>query len=90
MHERIPPILGVWFAKEVEKYQLFFLEDLFSPEDNEYFKMVRSQTSTPIAMGELYSSPHEIIPMLKDRLIDFIRIHISDIGVYITYITSQE
>jgi len=80
VHERIPPILGVWFAKEVEKYQLFFLEDLFSPEDNEYFRMVRNQTSTPIAMGELYSSPHEIIPMLKDRLIDFIRIHISDIG----------
>ena len=51
VHERIPPILGVWFAKEVEKYQLFFLEDLFSPEDNEYFKMVRNQTSTPIAMG---------------------------------------
>ena len=42
--------------------------------------MVRNQTSTPIAMGELYSSPHEIIPMLQDRLIDFIRIHISDIG----------
>ena len=80
VHERIPPILGVWFAKEVEKYQLFFLEDLFSPEDNQYFKMVRNQTSTPIAMGELYSSPHEIIPMLQDRLIDFIRIHISDIG----------
>jgi len=80
VHERIPPILGLWFAKEVEKYQLFFLEDLFSPEDNEYFRMVRAQTSTPIAMGELYSSPNEIIPMIKDRLIDFIRIHISDIG----------
>ena len=80
VHERIPPILGVWFAKEVEKYQLFFLEDLFSPEDNEYFSMVRAQSSTPIAMGELYSSPHEIVPMIKNRLIDFIRIHISDIG----------
>ena len=80
VHERIPPILGVWFAKEVEKYQLFFLEDLFSPEDNEYFNMVRAQSSTPIAMGELYSSPHEIVPVIKNRLIDFIRIHISDIG----------
>ncbi len=80
VHERIPPILGVWFAKEVEKYQLFFLEDLFSPEDNEYFKMVRNQTSTPIAMGELWNSPHEIIPMIKDRLIDFIRIHMSQVG----------
>ena len=35
VHERIPPILGVWFAKEVERFQLFFLEDLFSPEDND-------------------------------------------------------
>ena len=80
VHERIPPILGVWFAKEVEKFQLFFLEDLFSPEDNEYFRMVREQCSTPIAMGELWNSPHEVIPMVKDRLIDFIRIHVSQMG----------
>lgn len=80
VHERIPPILGVWFAKECEKYQLFFLEDLFSPEDNGYFKMVRAQTSTPLAMGELWNNPHEIIPMIQERLIDFIRIHMSQIG----------
>ena len=80
VHERIPPIQGVGFAKEVEQFKLFFLEDLFSPEDNDYFRMVRNQTSTPIAMGELYNNPHEVIPMIKDRLIDFLRIHISQIG----------
>lgn len=80
VHERIPPILGVWFAKEVEQYQLFFLEDLFSPEDNEYFRMVRQQCATPIAMGELWNSPHEIIPMIKDRLVDFLRMHMSQVG----------
>ncbi len=80
VHERVPPILGVWFAKEVEKYQLFFLEDLFSPEDNDYFRMVRRQCSTPIAMGELWNNPHEVVPMIRDRLIDFIRIHISQMG----------
>ncbi len=80
VHERIPPIMGVDLAKEVEQYKLFFLEDLFAPEDNDYFRMVRQQTSTPIAMGELYNSPHEIIPMVKDRLLDFIRVHISQIG----------
>ena len=80
VHERIPPIQGVGFAKEVEKFKLFFLEDLFAPEDNEYFRMVRNQTSTPLAMGELYNSPHEIIPMVRDRLIDFMRVHISQIG----------
>jgi mannonate dehydratase len=80
VHERIPPINGVGLAKDLEKFKLFFLEDLFSPEDNEYFRIVRNLTSTPIAMGELYNNPHEIIPMIKDRLIDFIRIHISQIG----------
>ena len=80
VHERIPPIMGVDLAKEVEQYKLFFLEDLFAPEDNDYFRIVRQQTSTPIAMGELYNSPHEIIPMVKDRLLDFIRVHISQIG----------
>ncbi|MBE13464.1 MAG: starvation-sensing protein RspA [Chloroflexi bacterium] len=80
VHERIPPIMGVDLAKEVEQYKLFFLEDLFAPEDNDYFRMVRQQTSTPIAMGELYNSPHEIIPMVKDRLLDFMRVHISQIG----------
>ena len=80
VHERIPPILGVQFAKDVEQFSLFFLEDLFSPEDNEYYRMVRVQCSTPIAMGELYNNPHEIIPMVKDRLLDFIRVHISQIG----------
>jgi mannonate dehydratase len=33
-----------------------------------------------MAMGELYNNPREIIPMVKDRLIDFIRVHISQIG----------
>jgi mannonate dehydratase len=80
VHERIPPILGVGLAKDVEQFKLFFLEDLFAPEDNDYFRMVRQQTSTPLAMGELYNNPHEIIPMVKDRLIDFMRVHISDIG----------
>jgi mannonate dehydratase len=41
---------------------------------------VRAQCATPLAMGELYNSPHEIVPMIRDRLIDFLRVHISQIG----------
>ncbi|MHB0857151.1 MAG: enolase C-terminal domain-like protein [Anaerolineae bacterium] len=80
VHERIPPIQGVWLAKELEQYRLFFLEDLFAPEDNEYFRMVRQQCATPLAMGELFVNQGEYVPLIKDRLIDFIRVHISDIG----------
>jgi mannonate dehydratase len=80
VHERIPPIMGIQLAKDLEPYRLFFLEDVFAPEDQEYYRLLRPQTSTPLAMGELYVSPAEYVPMIKDRLIDFIRVHISDIG----------
>lgn len=80
VHERIPPILAIQLAKDLEPYRLFFLEDPFSPEDIGYFEHLRNQTSTPIAMGELFNNPHEFTGLIKDRLIDFIRVHISQIG----------
>jgi len=80
VHERVPPILAIQLAKDLEPYHLFFLEDPFAPEDNGYFKHLRQQTSTPIAMGELFNSPHEWIPLVSERLIDFIRVHISQVG----------
>jgi mannonate dehydratase len=41
---------------------------------------MRQQTATPIAMGELFVNQAEYVPLIKDRLIDFIRVHISAIG----------
>ena len=67
-------------AKDLEQFRLFFLEDPFSPEDNGYFRMLRQQTSIPIAMGELYVNQQEYVPLVSERLIDFMRVHISDIG----------
>ncbi len=80
IHERIPPIQAIGLAKQLEPYRLFFLEDPFSPEDNGYFRMLRQQTSIPIAMGELYVNQQEYVPLVSERLIDFMRVHISDIG----------
>ena len=80
VHERLPGILGVQFAKEVEPLKLFFLEDLFAPPDNDYFRIVREQCATPLAMGEIFNNPAEIVPLVKDRLIDFLRIRLSPIG----------
>ncbi|HEX7447140.1 MAG TPA: enolase C-terminal domain-like protein [Pirellulales bacterium] len=80
VHERVPPILAIQLAKDLEAFRLFFLEDPFSPEDVGYFAHLRRQTSTPIAMGELFNNPNEYVPLISERLIDFIRIHISQIG----------
>jgi mannonate dehydratase len=80
MHERYTPNLAVQFAKAVEPLRLFFLEDPLSPEDIAYFRQIRSQCATPIAMGELFNSPHEWTPLISERLIDYIRIHVSQAG----------
>ncbi|MFM8393478.1 MAG: enolase C-terminal domain-like protein, partial [Acidobacteriota bacterium] len=71
---------GIQICKDVEQYRPFFIEDPFPPEDNDHFRLLRNQCSTPIAMGELFNTQHEYLPLIKDRLIDFIRIHISQIG----------
>ena len=56
------------------------VKDPLPPEDNDHFRLLRQQTCTPIAMGELFNTQHEYVPLITERLIDFIRIHISQIG----------
>ncbi len=80
IHERLPPVDAIGLAKALEPYGLFFLEDPFAPEDNGYFPLLRQQSAIPIAMGELYVNVNEYLPLIQDRLIDFIRVHLSDIG----------
>jgi mannonate dehydratase len=80
VHERISPTQALQMCKDVEKFKLFFFEDPLSPEDLAWFRLIRQQCATPIAMGELFNSPHEWSPLISERLIDYIRVHVSQAG----------
>jgi mannonate dehydratase len=80
VHERVTLNQAINLCKSLEPYRLFFLEDPLPPEDNDHFRLMRQQTSIPLAMGELFNTQHEYVPLIRERLIDFIRIHISQIG----------
>ena len=80
VHEHLDPIESVRLAKELEPFRLFFYEDALAPEQIEWFRIMRQQTATPIAMGELFNNPREWTPLIAEKLIDFIRVHISQIG----------
>jgi mannonate dehydratase len=80
IHSRLSSHNAVQFCKECDRFPIFFLEDPVAPEELAWFKQIREQSTTPIAMGELFNSPHEWQPLMEQRLIDYIRIHVSQIG----------
>lgn len=80
VHERLAPVDAIRLAVELEPYRLFFLEDLLAPEDLDWLRQVRSRSTTPLAIGELFVHPAEYLPLVSDRLCDFVRCHVSAIG----------
>ncbi len=80
VHERVPPRLAVQFAKALEPFRLFYMEDALSPENIAYFKQIRANCTTPLAMGELFNNPHEWTSLIEESVIDYIRVHVSQAG----------
>ena len=67
-------------SKRLEPYRLYFLEDVLPPEHVDYFRLIRQQCTTPQAMGELFTNVHEYLPLISERLIDYIRVRVAKGG----------
>jgi mannonate dehydratase len=80
VHEKLEPVEAARLAKELEPYHLFFLEDPLRPEYKESFRLIRQHSTTPIAMGELFNTLWDCVPLIKEQLIDFIRCDLGHIG----------
>ena len=80
IHERLALPDALAFAKEMEAFRLFFLEDALPPSQGEYFRVLRENTTTPLAMGELFVNNNEWRSLVQNQWIDFVRTHLSFIG----------
>ena len=80
VHSLLDSIRAVQFCKDVERFRLFYCEDLFAPEEAGHYKIVRQQCTTPLAIGELWNNPHEWKALVEAREIDYIRHHVSHVG----------
>jgi mannonate dehydratase len=80
VHEHLTPTGAVEFAKRMEPYQMFFVEDILPPEQIDWFRRIKQVCTTPMAMGELFTSPREYVPLITERIVDFVRNRISQTG----------
>jgi mannonate dehydratase len=72
-HHRLTPIEAGRLGKDLEPYRPFWLEDPVPAELQEGFRLIRQHTTTPIAVGEVFSSIHDAQQLVSEQLIDYIR-----------------
>jgi mannonate dehydratase len=80
VHGRATPAEVTQIAKRLEPADLFFLEDPLRPENKDTFERLRNQTSTPLAMGELFTNPWEMVPLIENEHVDYIRTDLAHVG----------
>jgi mannonate dehydratase len=73
VHHRLTPIEAARVGKELEPYQLFWMEDPTPAELQESFRLIRRHTTTPLAVGEVFNSIYDCQQLIQEQLIDYIR-----------------
>lgn len=73
VHHRLTPIEAARFGKSVEDCRLFWMEDPTPAENQEAFRLIRQHTTTPIAVGEVFSSIWDVQHLITEQLIDYVR-----------------
>ena len=75
VHHRLTPIEAARLGKALEPHHLFWMEDPVPAELQEGFRLIRQHTTTPLAVGEVFSSIYDCQQLIQEQLIDYIRDH---------------
>jgi mannonate dehydratase len=75
-HHRLTPIEAGRLGKSLEPYHLFWLEDPVPAELQEGLRLLRQHTTTPIALGEVFNTIWDAERLLREQLIDYVRMSV--------------
>ncbi|WP_328321733.1 D-galactonate dehydratase family protein [Kribbella sp. NBC_00382] len=79
-HHRLTPQQAARFGKDLEPYDLFWLEDCTPAENQEGLRLVRSHTTTPLAIGEVFNTVFDFRTLVNEQLIDYVRAAVTHFG----------
>jgi hypothetical protein len=67
-HHRLTPNQAAIRGKSLEPYDLFWLEDCTPAENQEALRRVRSQTTTPLAIGEIFNTVYDYQTLITEQI----------------------
>mgnify|MGYP002524918103 CR=1 FL=1 len=73
VHHRLTPIEAASLGKDLESFRLFWLEDAVPAENQAGFRLIRQNTVTPLAVGEIFNTIWDCKQLIEEQLIDYIR-----------------
>ncbi|MEV4799114.1 D-mannonate dehydratase ManD [Nonomuraea sp. NPDC049421] len=79
-HHRLTPMQAARLGKDLEPYDLFWLEDCTPAENQEGLRLVRSHTTTPLAIGEVFNTVYDYKTLIGEQLIDYVRSAVTHFG----------
>ena len=79
-HHRMTPIQAAQLGKNLEPYDLFWLEDCTPAENQEALRLVRQHTTTPLAIGEIFNTIWDFKDIIREQLIDYVRGAVTHMG----------
>ena len=80
VHTRLDPAAAIAFCKGVEPYHPFFVEDPLRSEGSQSLRLLRQQTSVPIAVGEQWDNKWRFQQAIEEDLMDYCRIDLGIVG----------
>jgi mannonate dehydratase len=79
-HHRLTPIEAARLGKDLESYRLFWMEDPVPAEQQEGYRNIRENTTTPIATGEVFNTVWDAEQLVRNQWIDYLRMSIAHGG----------
>jgi mannonate dehydratase len=73
VHHRLTPIEAGRLGRDLEPFRPFWLEDATPAENQAAFRTIRHHTTTPLAVGEIFSSIWSCKQLIEEQLIDYVR-----------------
>jgi mannonate dehydratase len=79
-HHRLTPIQAARLGKQLEPYDLFWLEDVTPAENTAVLRRIREHTTTPLAIGEVFNTVWDYRELFEEQLIDYVRSPVTHAG----------